>query len=87
MDIPPEAIQSTATSRGTEWWCSSLSGLGIPAPLPTGITDGDNTFRHASQPERHNDGVNVGYADGHAKWGKESQLDQSYLWVPALETP
>jgi len=87
MDVPPEAIQSTATSRGTEWWCNSLSGLGIPGTLPTGITDGDNTFKHAAQPERHNDGVNVGYGDGHAKWGKEGQLDQSYLWVPSLETP
>jgi len=87
LDIPPEAIGSTATSRGNEWWGNSLSGLGIPAPLPSGISDGDNTFKHLSQPERHNDGINVGYGDGHAKWAKESQLDQTYMWVPALETP
>jgi prepilin-type processing-associated H-X9-DG protein len=87
LDIPPEAIGSTATSRGNEWWGNSLSGLGIPLPLPTGITDGDNTFKHLSQPERHNDGINVGYGDGHAKWAKESQLDQTYMWVPAQETP
>lgn len=86
-DVPPEAIGSTATSRGNEWWINSISGIGIPAPLPAGITDGDNTFRHAAQPERHNDGLNAGYGDGHAKWGKESQLDQAYLWVPTLETP
>jgi prepilin-type N-terminal cleavage/methylation domain-containing protein/prepilin-type processing-associated H-X9-DG protein len=86
-DAPPEALGSTATSRGNEWWYNSLSGIGIPAPLPSGVSDGDNTFRHASQPERHNDGVNVGYGDGHAKWAKESQLDQAYLWAPAIETP
>jgi prepilin-type N-terminal cleavage/methylation domain-containing protein/prepilin-type processing-associated H-X9-DG protein len=87
MDIPPEAIGSTSSSRGTEWWANSLSGVGIPIPLPAGVTDGDNTFKHASQPERHNDGMNIGYGDGHAKWGKESQIDQTYLWEPTLETP
>jgi prepilin-type N-terminal cleavage/methylation domain-containing protein/prepilin-type processing-associated H-X9-DG protein len=87
MDVPPEAIGSTSTSPGTEWWCNSISGIGIPSPLPAGCADGDNTFHHAAQPERHNDGLNVGYGDGHAKWAKESQLNQPYLWVPALETP
>ncbi len=87
MDVPPEAIGATATSRGNEWWCNSLSGIGIPAPLPPGVSDGDNTFKHASQPERHNDGINVGFADGHAKWHKESQLDKTYMWVPGMETP
>ena len=92
MDVPPEAIGSTATSRGNEWWCNSLSGLGEPTAAEIsaaglGSVDADNTFKHASQPERHNDGVNVGYGDGHAKWAKESQLDQSYMWVPSLETP
>lgn len=86
-DVPPEAIGSTATSRGTEWWYNNLNGEGIPNPLPAGITDGDNTFKHAAQPERHNDGVNIGYGDGHVKWAKESQINQSYMWVPGLETP
>jgi len=92
MDVPPEAIGSTATSMGNEWWCNSLSGLGEPTPAEltaAGLSgvDPDNTFRHNSMPERHNDGLNVGYGDGHAKWAKESQLDQSYIWVPGLETP
>lgn len=91
MDVPPEAIGATANSMGNEWWCNPLdptmaTGI-IPAPLPAGVTDGDNTFRHNSMPERHNDGVIVGYGDGHAKWGKESQLNQAYMWVPGLETP
>jgi len=87
MDVPPEALGSTASSPGNEWWCNSISGVGIPLPLPSGISDGDNTFKHLSQPERHNDGVNVAYGDGHAKWAKEGQLDQTYLWEPTLETP
>lgn len=87
LDVPPEAIGATASNPGNEWWGNSLSGIGIPAPLPAGISDGNNTFRHMSQPERHNDGLNVGYGDGHAKWAKESQLDQTFMWEPAIETP
>ena len=82
MDIPPEAIHSTGTSPGDEWWCSSLSGA-----YPSGHTGNINSFKANSMPERHNDGVNVGYGDGHAKWGRESQLDQAFMWEPTLETP
>ncbi|MEI6501104.1 MAG: prepilin-type N-terminal cleavage/methylation domain-containing protein [Armatimonadota bacterium] len=87
MDIPPEGIGSNGTNRGNEWWCNSVSGIGTPLPPPSGTSDGDNSFKHASQPERHNDGINVGYADGHTKWARESQLDQTYMWVPGIETP
>ena len=86
-DAPPEAIGSNTTSRGNEWWYNSLSGMGIPSPLPAGVSDGDNTFKHAGQPERHNDGINVAYADGHAKWARESQLNVDYMWLPAVATP
>ena len=79
-DVPPEAIGCTvAVPRGAEYWYNDL-GNDIGAP-------DDNTFKTASQPERHNDGINVGYADGHAKWAKESQLDQTFMWVPQTETP
>lgn len=91
LDVPPEAIGATGTTRGVEWWGNSLSGLGIPTSAELaeyGITtDPDNSFKHVSQPERHNDGINVAYLDGHTKFAKESQLDQAYLWIPALEPP
>jgi len=87
LDVPPEALGATASSPGNEWWGNSLSGVGIPLPLPTDVTDGDNTFKHLSQPERHNDGINIGFGDGHVKWAKESQIDKTYMWEPALETP
>lgn len=89
-DVPPEAIGSNSTTRGNEWWCNSLSGLGIPSPLPAGITNGNNSFGKCPEgpyPERHNDGINLAYGDGHAKWAKESQIDKAYMWIPGLETP
>lgn len=90
LDVPPEAIGSTGSVRGIEWWGNSVSGIGIPAVAeqPATLAQGaDNSFRANSQPERHNDGINVSYADGHTKWAKETQLDQSYMWLPAIETP
>lgn len=87
LDVPPEGIGSNGTSRGNEWWANSLSGLGSPVPPPAGVTDNDNCFKHLSQPERHNDGINVAYGDGHTKWAREAQLDQTYMWVPNIETP
>lgn len=83
MDVPPEAINSNGASRGDEWWCNSVSGIGIP----TGFAGNNNSFTANSMPQRHNDGVNVGYGDGHAKWAKESQLDQPFMWFPVQETP
>lgn len=83
MDVPPEAIHSNHSSRGDEWWCNSISGLGIPASQP----GNNNSFKANTMPERHNDGINIGYGDGHAKWAKESQIDQAYMWIPGMETP
>jgi prepilin-type N-terminal cleavage/methylation domain-containing protein/prepilin-type processing-associated H-X9-DG protein len=79
-DCPPEAIGSTATSRGTEYWYNDMDNDIVNAP-------DDNSFKGNNMPERHNDGVNVGYADGHAKWAKESQINQPHMWIPGLETP
>lgn len=92
VDVPPEAIGSTGTTRGVEWWGNSISGLGMPTaaevtPFGLGAVDRDNSFKHASQPERHNDGINVAYLDGHTKFARESQLEQAYFWIPALEPP
>lgn len=83
MDVPPEAIHSNHSSRGDEWWCNSISGLGIPAAQ----AGNNNSFKANTMPERHNDGINIGYGDGHAKWAKESQIDQAYMWIPGMETP
>jgi len=80
-DVPPESIGcATATPRGTEWWYNDLDNDICAAP-------DDNTFKAARQPERHNDGINIGFADGHVKWYKEGQINQPYMWNPALETP
>lgn len=36
---------------------------------------------HGGVGTRHNDGANVGYVDGHAKWLKDSQFDDYRLWA------
>jgi prepilin-type N-terminal cleavage/methylation domain-containing protein/prepilin-type processing-associated H-X9-DG protein len=93
LDVPPEAIGSTAASPGTEWWANSISGKGItPAALAfaADAAHANNSFKASPEgpfPERHNDGLNVGYGDGHAKWGRESQMEPDYFWYPMLETP
>ena len=33
-----------------------------------------DTPAYTTLPDRHNDGLNVGYCDGHAKWGKRSDI-------------
>jgi prepilin-type N-terminal cleavage/methylation domain-containing protein/prepilin-type processing-associated H-X9-DG protein len=35
---------------------------------------GDTPTYNSLLPDRHNDGLNVGYCDGHAKWGKRSDI-------------
>ena len=81
-DVPPEAIGCTpATPHGTEYWYNDLGGDICMCPA------NDNTFKAAAQPERHNDGINVGYADCHIKWAKEQQLDQAHMWAPTTATP
>lgn len=81
-DVPPEAIGATANSPGSEYWINDLNNdIGAPD---------DNSFGTCAEgpfPERHNDGLNWGYADGHSKWARESQVDQLYMWLPQLETP
>jgi len=80
-DVPPEAIGcDNTTPRGSEWWYNDLDNDLCGAP-------DDNTFKAARQPERHNDGINVGFGDGHVKWYKEGQINQPYMWNPSLETP
>jgi len=84
-DVPPEALQGDGkVSASGRWWCND-PGNNIHAGL--GFTgEADNSFMGCGFPQRHNDGIVYGYADGHAKWGREEQLDQPIYWVPGLAT-
>jgi prepilin-type processing-associated H-X9-DG protein len=74
-------------------------GLVVASPYHTGI-DGewhyndvgndlcsgpdDNSFMGNGWPQRHNDGVVLGFADGHVKWTKEQQVDNNRYWDPTV---
>ena len=68
---------------------SGVPSRGGMYPQPWAFDDSalPDANQQARMIARHNGGANVGYADGHAKWAKESQLNQPFMWVPALETP
>ncbi len=85
-DVPPECVQGDGKiSTSGRWWANDpgndiMAGggfYGLPA---------DNSFMGNNLPQRHNDGIVVGYADGHTKWGREEQLDNPTAWVPGQPT-
>jgi prepilin-type processing-associated H-X9-DG protein len=79
-DAPPECIQGNGTiSLVGRWWCNDSSNDLCAAPY-------DNSFKGNNLPQRHNDGLVFGYADGHAKWGREEQLDTLVFWNPVTAT-
>ncbi|MFP3902680.1 MAG: type II secretion system protein [Armatimonadota bacterium] len=89
-DVPPETLGVTANAPGEEWWindpgndiCNATGGTVAVA----GEDPNDNSFHAINRPERHNDGLNWGYADGHAKWARETQLDSARFWDPQTRT-
>jgi prepilin-type processing-associated H-X9-DG protein len=47
------------------------------------VTNGGKTYPAGNREYRHNDGMNVAFFDGHAKWYKRGPLDTDpYLWIP-----
>ncbi|MFO7947149.1 MAG: DUF1559 domain-containing protein [Armatimonadota bacterium] len=62
--------------------CDSYgSNFHVYPPHSWGIHGGsydDNNYGNVDP--RHNEGANVGWADGHAKWMKRTNLDDEELW-------
>ncbi len=89
-DVPPECLGATNGSPGTEWWindpgndlCGAIGGTAQAASEDAST----NCFTDIGRPQRHNDGCNWGYVDGHAKWAREESIDQAAFWVPAAVT-
>lgn len=85
-DVPPECVQGDGkVSTSGRWWANDpgndLGAGGGSYGLPA-----DNSFSGNRLPQRHNDGVIVGYADGHVKWAREESLDNQIYWDPATST-
>ena len=69
-DVNPEFLGVNAPGqKPTNWWINDPGNQWCQAPTDTSFTG--NKF-----PQRHNDGVIYGYVDGHAKWGREEQMNQ-----------
>ncbi len=88
-DVPPECLGATDSSGGTEWWindpgndiCNASGGdVSVGSEDPS-----TNCFTDIRRPQRHSDGIIYGYADGHAKFGKEGALDQAVFWNPQID--
>jgi len=76
-DSPPECLGSNGTvAANGRWWANP----------PTFTAAANNSFRANNYPQRHNDGLVFGYADGHCKWGREEQVDNDIYWVPDVPT-
>jgi prepilin-type N-terminal cleavage/methylation domain-containing protein/prepilin-type processing-associated H-X9-DG protein len=83
-DAPPEFIQGDGkVSRVNRWWMNDpgndlcMAGAGFTGPA-------DDSFTGNGYPQRHNDGLVYGFADGHAKWAREDQMDNAIAWAPAV---
>ena len=78
---------------------AAAAGLVVQSPYHTGVANewhytdvgndlcsgpDDNSFMGNGWPQRHNDGVVLGFADGHVKWTKEQQVDNNRYWDPAV---
>jgi len=68
----------SAVIQPTNWWINDPHNTLCAAPQ-------DNSFTGNNIPQRHNDGIVYGYADGHAKWGREETMAQAKYWQPAAQ--
>ena len=82
-DVPPECLSPDGkVAQSGRWWANDPGN-----DLPVGVRPpNDNSFGGNGYPQRHNDGVIIGYIDGHVKWGREEQLDNVIYWIPAVPT-
>jgi prepilin-type N-terminal cleavage/methylation domain-containing protein/prepilin-type processing-associated H-X9-DG protein len=89
-DVPPECLGATNKSFGSEWWINDPGNDICNVPASAGIVAAGNeephlnNFTDIGRPQIHNDGLNWGYADGHAKWAREEAMNQPVYWVPAM---
>lgn len=93
---PSSQLSAEAATAYNNWLVGrSLGGIEYPAATLV-ILDSSwewmQTDMTAEQPvgrvfSRHNDGFNVAYADGHAKWGKRSQMTMNQLSEALAATP
>ena len=93
-DVPPECLGVTNSDPGAEWWindpgndiCGAIIRDGVTPSVAGSELPERNSFTDIGRPQRHNDGLVWGYADGHAKWAREEALDQPVFWDPATTT-
>ena len=76
-DVRPEAIGANGTVGEDSWWINDPNNDLCMAPA-------DNSHVGNNWPQRHNDGIIYGFADGHVKWAREEQLDTAVYWVPSV---
>lgn len=86
-DVDPGLLYD-APNTGNGWptggTSANLARWWINAPHDLTMLQ-DNSFTGAGIPQRHNDGIVYGYADGHAKWGREETMAQAKYWEPATQ--
>jgi prepilin-type N-terminal cleavage/methylation domain-containing protein/prepilin-type processing-associated H-X9-DG protein len=59
------------------------TAVGCGYPGYPAVTNGGKTYPAGNRDYRHNNGANITFFDGHAKWFKEDTLDSNpQLWVP-----
>ncbi|MGC9318150.1 MAG: prepilin-type N-terminal cleavage/methylation domain-containing protein [Armatimonadota bacterium] len=78
-DVRPEAIGANGKTGDDGWWLTDPGNNLCGAPT-------DTSFLGNNWPQRHNDGVIYGFADGHVKWAREEQLDTPIYWDPTQPT-
>jgi prepilin-type N-terminal cleavage/methylation domain-containing protein/prepilin-type processing-associated H-X9-DG protein len=59
------------------------TAVGCGYPGYQAVTNGGKTYPAGNREYRHNNGANITFFDGHAKWYKEDTLESTpQLWVP-----
>ena len=79
-DVRPEALGAESpwrTGASGDWHVNDIGGE------ICGVTDNDNSFEGNGWPQRHNDGIIYGFADGHVKWAREQTVNTRVHWDPA----
>lgn len=81
-DVRPEALGAASpwkTGADGDWYYNDSGNDICGAPS-------DNSFSGNNWPQRHNDGVVLGFADSHVKWAREEQVDTAVYWDPAIQS-
>jgi prepilin-type N-terminal cleavage/methylation domain-containing protein/prepilin-type processing-associated H-X9-DG protein len=87
-DVNPEFLGMTAPGQKPTYWhindpkntiCGNTQYSASAPPR-------DNSWIGNNFPQRHNDGINFGFLDGHCKWSHEEQMAQPVYWVPSVST-